>query len=74
MKYIDNTNLIASIKEIQLRKNYTQKMLAEKIGISPANLSNILKNKKSLSFEDVNNICKALDYEFNYSFIAKDNA
>lgn len=73
MIYIDNTQLIASIKELQLRKNYTQKQLATAIGISPANLSNILKNKKSLTFEDVNKICNALGYKFDYSFIDTDN-
>ena len=45
MIYIDNTQLIATIKELQLRKNYTQKQLAMAMGISPANLSNILKTK-----------------------------
>jgi transcriptional regulator with XRE-family HTH domain len=73
MIYIDNTQLIATIKELQLRKNYTQKQLATAIGISPANLSNILKNKKSLTFEDVNKICNALGYKLDYSFIDTDN-
>ena len=73
MIYIDNTQLIARIKELQLRKNYTQKQLATAIGISPANLSNILKNKKSLTFEDVNKICNALGYKLDYSFIDTDN-
>lgn len=73
MIYIDNTQLIASIKELQLRKNYTQKQLAIAIGISPANLSNILKNKKSLTFDDVNKICNALGYQLDYSFIDTDN-
>ena len=73
MIYIDNTQLIATIKELQLRKNYTQKQLATAIGISPANLSNILKNKKSLTFEDVNKICNALDYKLDYRFIDTDN-
>lgn len=73
MIYIDNTQLIASIKELQLRKNYTQKQLATAIGISPANLSNILKNKKSLTFEDVNKICNALGYKLDYRFIDTDN-
>lgn len=73
MIYIDNTQLIASIKELQLRKNYTQKQLATAIGISPANLSNILKNKKSLTFEDVNKICNGLGYKLDYRFIDTDN-
>lgn len=73
MIYIDNTQLIATIKELQLRKNYTQKQLAIAIGISPANLSNILKNKKSLTFDDVNKICNALGYKLDYSFISTDN-
>ena len=73
MIYIDNTQLIATIKELQLRKNYTQKQLATAIGISPANLSNILKNKKSLTFDDVNKICNALGYKLDYSFIVADN-
>ena len=73
MIYIDNTQLIASIKELQLRKNYTQKQLAMAIGISPANLSNILKNKKSLTFDDVNKICNALGYKLDYSFLDTDN-
>lgn len=73
MIYIDNTQLIATIKELQLRKNYTQKQLATAIGISPANLSNILKNKKSLTFDDVNKICNALGYKLDYCFIDTDN-
>lgn len=73
MIYIDNTQLIATIKELQLRKNYTQKQLATAMGISPANLSNILKNKKSLTFEDVNKICNALGYKLDYHFINTDN-
>ena len=73
MIYIDNTQLIATIKELQLRKNYTQKQLATAIGISPANLSNILKNKKSLSVDDVNKICNGLGYKLDYSFIDTDN-
>lgn len=73
MIYIDNTQLIATIKELQLRKNYTQKQLATAIGISPANLSNILKNKKSLTFDDVNKICQSLGYKLDYCFIDIDN-
>ena len=37
MIYIDNTQLIATIKELQLRKNYTQKQLPRAMGIVSAN-------------------------------------
>ena len=61
IKYRDNDQLKAEIKAEMSRKGLKQKELANKMQISAANLSNILVNKSSLTFTDVQRICKALD-------------
>ena len=69
MNYVDNIQLVNEIKALYTKHGMLQKDLAIKMGVSPANLSNILKNKRSLTFEDVNNICHALGYKLEYNFI-----
>ena len=73
MNYVDNIQIVNEIKALYTKHGMLQKDLAIKMGVSPANLSNILKNKRSLTFEDVNNICHALGYKLEYNFI-KDKA
>ena len=62
-KYIDNTQLKNEIKAEWTRQGMTQADVAHKCNMTPANLSNIMVNKKSLTFEDVNRIYNALGYD-----------
>lgn len=68
MKYIDNDTLKRELKSEWIKQGYTQKDIAEKMQVSSANLSNILVNKKSLSFEDVKRICDAMDLNLYIDF------
>lgn len=68
MKYIDNDTLKRELKSEWIKQGYTQKDIAEKMQVSSANLSNILVNKKSLSFEDVKRICDAMDLNLYINF------
>ncbi len=61
IKYKDNEQLKAELKAEMSRKGLKQKELANKMQVSAANLSNILVNKSSLTFSDVQRICNALD-------------
>lgn len=61
IKYKDNEQLKAELKAEMNRKEIKQKELANRMKISAANLSNILVNKNSLSFTDVQRMCDALD-------------
>lgn len=62
-KYIDNTQLKNEIKAEWTRQGMTQADVAHKCDMTPANLSNIMVNKKSLTFEDVKRIYSALGYD-----------
>lgn len=62
-KYIDNTQLKNEIRAEWTRQGMTQADVAHKCNMTPANLSNILVNKKSLTFEDVKRIYNALGYD-----------
>ena len=72
-KYIDNTQLKNEIKAEWTRQGMTQADVAHKCNMTPANLSNILVNKKSLTFEDVNRIYNALGYDLYIDIQPKDN-
>ena len=62
-KYIDNTQLKNEIRAEWTRQGMTQADVAHKCDMTPANLSNIMVNKKSLTFEDVYRIYSALGYD-----------
>ena len=50
------------IREIRKSKGLTQEYLAEKIGITPANLSVLKTNKgKAIRFSTLNKLCKVLE-------------
>ena len=68
IKYSDNEQLKRELKAEWTRQGLAQKDVALKMGVSGANLSNILVNKKSLNFEDVKRICNALGYDLYIDF------
>lgn len=72
MKYIDNDTLKRELKSEWIKQGYTQKDIADKMHVSSANLSNILVNKKSLSFNDVFRICEAMDLDLYIDFRKRD--
>ncbi len=54
-------NIGEKIKFIRKQKNMAQYALAKKAGISQSTLSYIEKGRKTLRFETLQSICKALD-------------
>lgn len=62
-KYIDNDQLKNELKGEWTRQGLSQADVARKCGMSSANLSNIMVNKKSLSVENVRQIYNALGYD-----------
>lgn len=68
MRYKDNEQLKNELKAEWTRKGLTQGEVAERAGFSSANLSNILVNKKSLTFADVERLCDALDLDLYVEF------
>lgn len=59
IKYIDNTELKKEIKKTIIDNNYTQKEIADKLGMLPQTY-NTLINKKNFSFADMQRICGAM--------------
>ena len=60
-KISTNPILSAQIKEIRKRRGKTQADLAEKIDLSPTEISNIERGKNSISFNTLVNLCRELD-------------
>ena len=62
-KYTDyRLGLASNIKHYRLKAGYTQEQLAEKVGITLANLSILKTNKaKAVRFSTLDAICKALN-------------
>lgn len=58
-KYVDNEGLKKEIKKNIIDNNYTQKEIAEKMGMIPQTY-NTLINKKNFSFNDLKRICNAM--------------
>lgn len=58
--YRDNDTLKNELRAEWTRKGLIQKDIARRMGVSTANLSNILVNKKSLSVDDIARICDAM--------------
>ncbi|MBQ8887289.1 MAG: helix-turn-helix transcriptional regulator [Candidatus Gastranaerophilales bacterium] len=56
------------IKELRLRKNYTQEMLAELLGIGERNLSKIECGVNFVSAETLENLSKALNVSYKDLF------
>ena len=71
-KYNDNEQLKRLLKAEWTKNGFTQKDIAEKMGVSSANLSNILVNKKSLTFTDVQRILNALNCDLYIDFRKRD--
>ena len=59
---MNQENIGKFIAECRKEKNMTQQELAEKIGITPANLSILKTNKgKAIRFSTLNKLCKVLE-------------
>lgn len=71
-RYNNNEQLKRLLKAAWTKNGFTQKDIAEKMGVSSANLSNILVNKKSLTFADVQRILDALDCDLYIDFKQKE--
>lgn len=72
-RYIDNEQLKNELKAEWTRQGLKQADVAIKCGTTPANLSNTLVRKKSLSFEDVKRIYNALGYDLYIDIRPLDN-
>ena len=73
MKFIYNNNdqIRLKLKGLLAETGTKQKDIAPKIGMSPQELTNMLR-KKSIRFEDVNKILSAVGYSLNISFEPND--
>ncbi len=62
-----NAEIGARIKEIRLKRNISQDVLAEKIGVcNGAHLSNIERGYSGISIKKLISICEALNIEADY--------
>lgn len=70
IKYIDNTELKKEIKKTIIDNNYTQKEIADKLGMLPQTY-NTLINKKNFSFADMQRICDAMGCDLYIDIVAR---
>ncbi len=71
IKYIDNTELKKEIKKTIIDNNYTQKEIADKLGMLPQTY-NTLINKKNFSFADMQRICDAMGCDLYIDIVARE--
>ena len=72
IKYVDNIQLKNELKSLWAKHGLIQKDVALKMGVSGANLSNIMVNKSSLSFNDLQRMLDALGYDLYIDFVKRD--
>ena len=59
------------IKQIRLKKNWTQKAVADALGTSHQNYQRFESGTINTSIEMAEKLCKALDCEFVFSIVEK---
>ena len=62
----------AGIRKIRIIRNYTQKQLADKVGISISHLSNIERGLRNTSFSTIIEIAKQLDMPLIYLIVLSE--
>lgn len=70
IKYIDNAELKKEIKKTIIDNNYTQKEIADRLGMLPQTY-NTLINKKNFSFADMQRICDAMGCDLYIDIVAR---
>lgn len=73
MKYIDNVTLINTIKDTFKSKGIKQQFIADNLGISKSQMSQLLSGRKQLDFEDVKKILDCIGYEIEFQFVPKSD-
>mgnify|MGYP004565164515 CR=1 FL=1 len=66
--FSDNEQLKREVKKLVIDSGYTQKEVAEKMGVKPQQYTNIV-NKENFSFKDVKRITDACGYKMQIEFI-----
>ena len=66
--FSDNEQLKREVKKLVIDSGYTQKEIAEKMGVKPQQYTNIV-NKENFSFKDVKRIADACGYKMQIEFI-----
>ena len=66
--FSDNEQLKREVKKLVIDSGYTQKEVAEKMGVKPQQYTNIV-NKENFSFKDVKRIADACGYKMKIEFI-----
>lgn len=66
--FSDNEQLKREVKKLVIDSGYTQKEVAEKMGVKPQQYTNIV-NKENFSFKDVKRITDAIGYKMQIEFI-----
>ena len=71
IKYIDNTELKKEIKKTIIDNNYTQKEIADRLGMLPQTY-NTLINKKNFSFADMQRICDTMGCDLYIDIVPRE--
>ncbi len=71
IKYTDNIELKKELKKIVIENDYTQKEIAESLGMLPQTY-NTLINKKNFSFADMKKILDVMDLDLYIDFRKRD--
>ena len=66
MKDIDFAFIGRRIRELRTAKHMTQEYLADSVGVNVSHISNIERNKVSVSLSLLVNICNSLDVTLDY--------
>ena len=71
IQYTDNIELKKELKKIVIENDYTQKEIAESLGMLPQTY-NTLINKKNFSFADMKKILDVMDLDLYIDFRKRD--
>lgn len=70
---IDKEKIGRQLKELRLSRGWRQVQIAEKVGLSRSQISNIESGKRALTLNTLKKFCEAYNIDISYFGIETDN-